>query len=298
MTTRNLTVVQNDIYEISQLNITFESCGYSLYGEIYYPTNKTDRFPGIVFCEGGGGYVSAYSWIPKALAKQGYVTFIFDFPGQGKSEGILPSYAIDIPRLNLFLRFGASLEATIHSRMGIWMKVTKDAITFLISENPVNYLVNSSNIGLIGHSLGGFAVTGSAAQQENIKAIVALSHAHTQLIDELTVPVQFQCGDLDIKTKSIFSVLESYKKANSPKELIAISGGTHAGFTTVLGSFCPCPSWQKDICLRFATAWFDYFLKHDIAAYYIITSGCDHLSTIIASRYNFGEGEYILSIPQ
>ncbi|UCD13307.1 MAG: hypothetical protein JSW60_07045, partial [Thermoplasmatales archaeon] len=35
-----------------QINITFESCNYTLYGEIYYPSNDTEIYPGIVFCEG------------------------------------------------------------------------------------------------------------------------------------------------------------------------------------------------------------------------------------------------------
>jgi len=70
---------------INQINISFESSNYTLYGEIYYPSNGSGTYPGIVFCEGLGGYVNAYNWIPKALAEDGYVSLIFDFPCQVKS---------------------------------------------------------------------------------------------------------------------------------------------------------------------------------------------------------------------
>ena len=74
---------KTDVFEIEQINITFESNGYELYGQVFHPVNQTEKLPGIVFCEGIYGYASAYNWIPKNLAKQGYVTLIFDPPGQG-----------------------------------------------------------------------------------------------------------------------------------------------------------------------------------------------------------------------
>ncbi len=89
-------------------------------------------------------------------------------------------------------------------------------------------------------------------------------------------------------------MIQCYKKANTPKELIAIQGGTHFGFSTALGPLCPCPRWQKDICLRYSIGWFDYYLKNKSDAYEIITTGTDHLSRFVKSRYNFGDGDIIL----
>ena len=89
-------------------------------------------------------------------------------------------------------------------------------------------------------------------------------------------------------------VLHCYKNANIPKELIFISGGTHIGFTSAFKSFCPCPPWQKNTILRYSIGWFDYFLKNKTDAYEIITTGTDHLSKFIKSRYNFGDGDHIL----
>jgi dienelactone hydrolase len=255
-TNENILFVTN-VSDIYQINLTFESCGYSLYAELYYPKNTSGFIPGIVFCEGGAGYVSAYNWIAKTIAKEGYVVLIFDYPGQGKSEGILPKMAVNFPKLNIYLRFGVLLEAKVHFICGNWVKATEDAISYLTNDSPIRDLINQSNLGLIGHSFGGKAVTGSVAQDHRIKAIVALSHASKRLVDNISIPIQFQCGDLDIRSKSIPSIINCYNKANIPKELIVISGGTHLGFTTTFNCLCPCPSWQKNICIKYAVGWFD-----------------------------------------
>jgi len=280
--------------DVEKINVTFESSNYTLYGEIYYPSNGTGPFPGIVFCEGFAGYVNAYSWIPEALAKQGYVVLIFDFPGQGKSEGIFGNGSISIPFLNLYLRFGAFIETGFHYVMDDWVKATMDAITYLTDESPVKNLVDNKTLGLIGHSLGGLTVTETAAVDKRIDAVVALSQGNIVDVGKIDVPIQFQAGCFDFSTYSIPITYLSYKRANSPKELITIQFGTHIGFTTAFANFCLCPRWQKEISLRYAIGWFDYFLKNKTGAYEKITTGTDHLSKIIRSRYNFGDGEHIL----
>jgi predicted dienelactone hydrolase len=277
--------------EINQINISFISSEYTLYGEIYYPSNFSRRYPGIVFCEGDGGYVSAYNWIPKALAEAGYVAIIFDFPGQGKSEGIFPNWSLNIPLLNIYLRYSFLIETPIHYALRNLVTATSDALTYLIEESSVKNLVNNSSIGLIGHSLGGITVTESAIIDDRIDAVVALSQGNPRIIKKIEIPIQFQGGCFDIFTWSIPIVTQCYKKANTPKELIVIQGGTHFGFSTALGPLCPCPRWQKDIILRYSIGWFDYFLKNKTDAYNVITTGTDHLSRFIKSKYNFGEGD-------
>jgi dienelactone hydrolase len=280
--------------DVEKINVKFESSNYTLYGEIYYPSNGTGPFPGIVFCEGLYAYVSAYNWIPEALAKHGYVAMIFDFPGQGKSEGIFSDCNLSIPSLNLYLRYGALIETPFQFISGKWVKATRDAITYLLNESAVSNIVNKTRIGLIGHSLGGITVTETAAQDKRVDAVVALSHGNPLIINKINVPIQFQGGTLDTGLLSIPIISSCYRKANTPKEIIMISGGTHIGFTTAFGSLCLCPKWQKDICLHYTIGWFDYFLKNKTDAYAAITTGTDHLSKIFKSRYNFGEGNNIL----
>ena len=119
--------------EISQINITFNSSGYELYAEIYYPINESKTYPAVVFCEGLGGYIEAYNWIPKALAEKDYVTMVFDPPGQGISEGLLPIRSYSIPFLNLYVRSFSTFEAVVHYFSREWVKSTSDAIRVLDS---------------------------------------------------------------------------------------------------------------------------------------------------------------------
>jgi len=278
--------------DIETMAITFESNNYTLYGEIFYPS-ASGLYPGIVFCEGLAGYVEAYSWIPKALAEQGYVVLIYDYPGQGRSEGFLGNRNISIPSLNFYLRFSALFEEGYYYVTDKLVKATMDAVTYLTNESPVSSLIDRETIGLIGHSLGSFTDTETAVFDERIDAVVALSQGNLIHAEEITVPVQFQFGCFDITCSFPISYF-CYRRVNSPKELIAIQGGTHIGFTTAFGKYCLCPPWQKEICLHYAIGWFDYFLKNKPDAYETITTGSDHLSKILRSRYDFGDGEYLL----
>jgi dienelactone hydrolase len=284
----------NSDNEVKQMNITFKSGNYELYGEIYYPANETRKYPGIVFCEGLPAYVSAYSWIPNALAKQGYVVIIYDPPGLGRSEGIFPRIGFSFPRLNFYFRFGSYFETPIHYFKREWVSAVSDALTYLLDESPVKHLIDNTSIGLIGHSLGGITTTEAAAEDKQFDAIVALSHGNPLAVKKIDVPIQFQCGDFDRGLYSIPITRRCYMRANIPKELIVIQRGTHFGFTTAFRSLCPCPSWQKEVILRYAIGWFDYFLKNKEDALETITTGTDHLSKFIRSRYNFGDGDHIL----
>lgn len=284
-----------EIDNIEMINVTFESNNYTLYGEIYYPSEVSGTYSGIVFCEGLGAYVSAYSWIPKALAKEGYVVIIYDPPGQGKSDGISPGGGVSFPILNLYFRFGTILETSYHYLNHDCVDALEDALTYLLNESPVKDIVNKTSIGFIGHSLGGITVTDAAAQDSRVKAVIALSHGNCLLIDKINVPIQFQGGGFDLPLFSVPIMLRCYSKANTPKELVMIKHGTHIGFTTAFGPLCLCPRWQKDIIVHYAVGWFDYFLKNKSEGYDTITSGVDHLSKIFRSRYNFGDGEHLLN---
>jgi pimeloyl-ACP methyl ester carboxylesterase len=282
------------IQNINQINVTFNSSGYELYAEIYYPLNTSNIYPVVVFCEGLNGYIDAYNWIPKALAEENYVTMVFDPPGQGISEGLFPIKSYSIPFLNLYVRSFATFEAVIHYFSREWVAATSDAITYLLEQSEVKGLIDSSKVGLIGHSLGGITVTETAANDDRVDAVVALSQGNPLFINKIKVPIQFQGGGFDLGTYSVPILSRCYKKVDPPKELIIIKFGTHFGFSTALNQFNPCPPWQKEVCFRYAQGWFDYFLKDDLEAYEIITTGHEHLSKIIQSKYNLGDGDQIL----
>ena len=287
--------LSNDACEVKQVNISFESSGYTLYGEIYYPSNETKIYPAVIFCEGYYAYTGSYNWIVNALAENGYVVMIFDYPGQGRSEGIFKNRRIFFPGLYLYLRLGVKIETPIQYLLGRWITATSDAITYLLEESLVKDMINNTSIGIIGHSLGGIAATKTATKDDRIDCVIALTHSNPCIVSDCHVPIQFQGGGFDRGYYSVPILLSSYSKANTPKELIMIKHGTHTGFSNSWGSFCHCPKWQKEICLRYAVGWFDYFLKQNENAYDVITTGTNHLSKIITSMYNFGDGNHILN---
>ena len=288
--------VNNTTFEKSQIakmNVTFNFNNLTLYGEIYYPTIITKEIPGIILCQGSGSYSSAYSWISSSLAQNDYIVFSFDYPGQGFSEGFFPAKYIYIESINLLIRPTSFIESKIQYLVGNWNKATIRAIHYFLDESPLSKEIDHDHIGLIGHSSGGLIVTNSIYENINISAIVALSHSNPK-VKQLSIPIQFQCGDRDIFSRSIFNVLLNYQIASSPKELILIQQGTHMGFSNVFNSNCPCPPWQKEVSFHYLLAWFDYFIKQDSDALQKIITPIPHLSKMIDSRYNLGDGENIL----
>ena len=275
--------------------ITFESNGYTLYGEIYYPVSDEGPFPALVFCEGLPAYVSAYNWLAKALAAKGYVVIMFDPPGLGQSEGLFDGDTLSFPNVNLFFRFGSYAETPFQYVMRHWTVATSDALTYLLSQSSLTNLIDGDRIGLVGHSLGGITATETAARDKRFDAVVALSHGNPLFMRKITVPIQFICGGLDVALDSVPLSYSCYMKAKVPKEFILVRFGTHIGFTTAFEALCPCPDWQKETVVRYVTGWFDYFLKEKPEAYEIITSRTTYLSNFMPSKYNFGDEDHILT---
>lgn len=68
-------------------NISFTSSGLRLGGTVFYPPNKKDSNPAILFVHGWTGNRTSSFQHAKALANLGYVCLLFDLRGHGSSEG-------------------------------------------------------------------------------------------------------------------------------------------------------------------------------------------------------------------
>lgn len=248
-----------------------------------------------MFCQGYYAYTGSYYWIVKELAQRGYVVMIFDYPGQGRSEGAVINNAIILPKIYAYLRLGVLIETPIQYMAGNWHIATANAFEYLLNDSSVNHLINDSAIGIIGHSLGAMAATKFTTKEDRIKCMVAFSHTNSLIVDNINIPVQMQAGDADRGYYSIPIQSLSYSKLDTPKELIIIKRGTHEGFANGFGEFCRCPKWQKDVSLNYASGWFDYFLKNDLEAYNKITTGHEDLSRFFKSKYNLGQGDVLLN---
>jgi hypothetical protein len=64
-----------------------------------------------------------------------------------------------------------------------------------------------------------------ALSSTRVKTVIALPHATPKCIQNITVPIQFQGGALELasSSKSFQTLLESYANASAPKELVFIA---------------------------------------------------------------------------
>jgi len=257
--------------------IIFNSDKFKIDGEIFFPSDINDKTPAIIFCQGIYSWYEIYRWVVRGLAEKNYIVISFDYPGQGRSQGFFQS--------NINLQF---IESPLQYSAKNWRKTTINAINYLINDSPISDFVDNKSIGILGHSLGGRTASEVVAVDNRIKAAVFLTHTNLSSIKNIDIPVQLQGGDNDLALFSIPTLLRSYKKLDSPKQLIMIKKATHEGFTSVRNRFDPIfPEYQKDVSLSYMIPWFDYFLKNKKDRINDIIRADDKLSDHIISKYNF-----------
>ena len=155
LTTLQLNKAQSyDRYE----RIQFESSGAILYANLYYPA-KTLEFqeqrPLVIYCHGIGSKRDFDLRIPIEFTKRGFYVAALDYQGHGESGG----------NINI-----------INPITGI-PALAQDCSNLLdeLETLPFYADVDSSQIGLIGHSLGGMVVLMNQALDPRFQVIVALA---------------------------------------------------------------------------------------------------------------------------
>lgn len=121
--------------------IEYQSSGATLYANLYYPSKYLgfqDQRPLIIYCHGIGSQRDFDLRIPIEFTKRGFFLVALDYQGHGESSGNIINIdpTTDIPAL------------------------AQDCSKLLdkLETLPFYSNVNSSQIGLIGHSLGGMIV--------------------------------------------------------------------------------------------------------------------------------------------
>ncbi|MEE9377655.1 MAG: alpha/beta fold hydrolase [Candidatus Lokiarchaeia archaeon] len=138
--------------------VQFESSGATLYANLYYPT-KTLEFqeqqPLVIYCHGIGSKRDFDLRIPIEFTKRGFYVVALDYQGHGESGGNINNIAplTGIPAL------------------------AQDCSNLLDELETLQFYtdVNTSQIGLIGHSLGGMVVLMNQALDPRFQVIVALA---------------------------------------------------------------------------------------------------------------------------
>lgn len=244
--------------------------GVELYGEIVLPHRgamppRAGAFPTIVALEGLQGNIGMYRWWHVLFADAGYLVFAFDFTGQGMS--------------------GGSDEDTEATRMADTIR----ALDYLLTESPVRTAIDSSRIGLIGHSMG--AITTLEVQAVEPRFIAAVAAApiseDSSSFDHSDIPIMIQTGDHDGPIAPIpfinpLVVRPVYEKLEADRALIVAEAASHAQHTNY--PILPTPTWSREIAALYSLAWMDYYLRDRAEARDILLSTHPHLSSLHSSE--------------
>jgi dienelactone hydrolase len=154
---------------------------------LWYPENGDGKYPLIVFSHGGMSVMTSNESLYSELASHGYVVCSVAHPyhslytsgPEGKTVYIDSGYMRELNAEDAKTNKRQSLE---YYRK--WMKIRTDDMNFVIGRilseaekedaKPVYRLIDTSKIGVMGHSLGGSAALGVGRMRDDIGAVIAL----------------------------------------------------------------------------------------------------------------------------
>ncbi len=140
--------------------ISFESTDAQIYANLYYPSKQItfqNKAPLIIYAHGLGSQKDLDIRIPNEFTKRGFYVASIDYRGNGESTG----HILDI-------NYQSYRNRTIVPAIAQDCSKLLDTIETL----PVYDRINSSQIGLIGHSLGGMVVLMNGALDNRFKVTV------------------------------------------------------------------------------------------------------------------------------
>lgn len=134
----------------------FKSAGATLYANLYYPSKTLtfqEKRPLIIYCHGIGSKRDFDLRVPLEFSKRGFYVAALDYQGHGESGGNINNIDKD-----------SNVPALAQDCSKLLDKLS--TMTFYND-------INDSQIGLIGHSLGGFVVLMNQALDPRFKVTVA-----------------------------------------------------------------------------------------------------------------------------
>ncbi len=284
--------------------------GAHLSARLYWPDGP-GPFPGVVMIPGLQAYNEIYEWFGEGLAESGYMVLIPDPQGQGASEDLphnpdgsincsstgCPNFPTnDFPEVQSALDFLVSTP-TDQDLDGDGGNSNAPNAEGTLLYNPEWHLLDPSEIGVAGHSLGAIAVT-SAGQEDvagtgdgsgnityPIKAIVSMDNLNGSI--DLTNGAKIHVPALYFDVDYAFpSVLEPQNPLSPPNpgqfmENDSFAQTRAAGVDTMVVvprasthyefDYLPFPAslqasrYGERVAFYYILAWYDKYLDHDIA---------------------------------
>jgi dienelactone hydrolase len=183
--------------------------GRSFPARLSYPT-RGGPYPAVAFAHGFMNRSSWYAATLRAIAASGYVVIAPD-----SETGQFPSHARLANDLNRSLRWLGRQSAAG-------------------STDVPRRKVDSTRLGVAGHSMGGGVALLAAARNRAVDTVVTLAAAETVprasiAVRRLNVPSLFVVGS-DDKIVPAAGTAVMFRRAPSPTLLATITGGSHCGF--------------------------------------------------------------------
>ena len=141
--------IDSDFGKIETTTVIIEDDNKELSGLLYKPKSATPQnpAPAVLVAHGISGSKEMMSSIGLELARKGFVTLCLDLLGHGKSQGSVE-------------------EGTVDRSFGVY-----SALQYLKSQP----YVNSSSLGLVGHSLGAGAVRATVSREPQVGATILVA---------------------------------------------------------------------------------------------------------------------------
>ncbi|MFC8590013.1 bis(hydroxyethyl) terephthalate hydrolase [Streptomyces atroolivaceus] len=194
-------------------------------GTIYYPTSTSDgTFGAVVISPGFTAYESSIAWLGPRLASQGFVVFTID-----------TNTTLDQPASR-----GDQLLA---------------ALDYLTEDSSVRSRVDSSRLGVMGHSMGGGGTLEAAKDRPSLKAAIPLTGWNTDKTwPEVRTPTLIVGADGDTVASVTSHSKPFYNSLPSSldKAYLELRGASH--FT---------PNTSNTTIAKYSISWLKRFIDND-----------------------------------
>ena len=282
------------------------SDGAQLNGYVFEPPSSVAApYPGVVITTGSiQGYQQLYFWAAEGLAEAGYMVLTYDVQGQGNSD-TLPAACTPDPSQ---IQSGSVCPGVPFQQAYNFYQGTADALNFFFSTpaspypnarytagqaptasvgqtldayNPRWSDLDTSEVGIAGHSLGAAAVSQVGQCDSRVKAIVAWDNLAPATACNGTGPATVHTPALGFNSEYFFNTEpmstppDPHGKDQAFRQLqaagvdsmpIALRESTHLEYAYV-PYILPASSLGERVAFYYTLAWFDYYLRHDPTGY-------------------------------
>ncbi len=274
--------------------------GATLRGHVFLPPASVKRpkggFPGVVITDGSvQAYENLYFWAAEDLATHGYEVMTYDVQGQGDSD-LFPAGCPD-PSNAIASCPGVPYQQNYNFYQG-----AEDSLSFFLSDpehpsggsyNPFARELDTSDVGIAGHSLGAAAVSIVGQCDKRVRTIVAWDNLDAiSNCDGVTIPKQFRSSTLihapalALSNDYLFntqptltppdehSKMDGYNQIKShglDAQMVTFRGATHLTYTYIPLVF-QASELNERMASYYTLAWFDLHLKGDRSAYKRLTA--------------------------